>query len=239
MKYNIETYSNKGPRKNNQDRFITEFMEIGFVIAAIADGVGGKKHGDLAAEKAVELYLDLIHNSKNRSLSNILLHIHNKVFEEGIKNKDLKGMLTTLSGCVIGPDKLWFGHIGDTRIYVINSEKIERITEDHSEVFQLIKEGKLSKEDAELYPRRNVLTAAIGMDTIPEIQSGNYPLKVGDCVLMTTDGVHGVIDDNSIFKLFLNSSTLAEFKKRLIRAVNLGPPTDNNSFICIQASPSS
>jgi len=235
LKYNIETYSNKGPRESNQDRFIAEITNIDYVAAAIADGVGGSNHGEISADRAVNLFIDLIHNSKKRTLASILIKIHNSIFEEGNQNIELKGMLTTLSACVVSSNKLWFGHVGDTRIYVINNNQITRLTEDHSEAFQLVKEGKLSLDDLDLYPRKNVLTDAIGMKKTPTIQTGTHELQLGDCILMTSDGVHGIVDDKTIFKLYKSSQNLVEFRERLIRAVNMGIPTDNNTFVCIQA----
>jgi len=233
VKYNIETYTNKGPRKDNQDRLITEVTELGYIVAAIADGVGGNKSGDVAAELAVNKFLNLIHTSKNRRVRNIVLQVHHEVVKTGQENHQHKGMLTTLSGCVLGPNKIWFGHVGDSRIYIINRKQIRRLSNDHTEVNKLLQDGKITEEDIELYPRKNVITDALGMEKIPEIQSGSVSLEKGDCILLTTDGIHGVLSDNEIHKQFLKSKTLIEFKQNLMSSLRFKIITDNNSFVCL------
>lgn len=234
MNYKIESHSEKGPRKDNQDRLVAKILDEGYVAASIADGVGGNVHGDYAAEYANTLFMDLLRSSKSRRLSDIFLQINKGVNEETKNNAHLKGMLTTLSSCVVGPNKLWFAHVGDTRIYVLSTSGIERITEDHSEAYKLIKEGKLKEEDLEYYPRKNVLTDAIGLDKVPSVQSGTYTLSSGDIVLMTTDGVHGVVNDKTIFQLYLSSSNITDYKKNLIEEVKISNPTDNYSFIIVK-----
>lgn len=234
MIYAIETHSDQGPRKYNQDRLLAEILAEGYVAASIADGVGGNAHGDYAAELASKLFLDLLYSSAERKLSHIFLQI-NKGLRKAVENKpELKGMLTTLSSCVIGQKKLWFAHVGDSRIYVINGSGITRITEDHSEAFKLIREGKLKEEDLEFYPRKNVLTDAIGLEKTPSIQSGTWTLLPGDVVLLTTDGVHGVVKDERLHEVFLNSRDIQEFKANLIKEVKLSSPSDNYSFVIVK-----
>lgn len=234
MSYKIESHTEKGPRKDNQDRLVTKTLEEGYVAASIADGVGGNVHGDYAAEHANKLFLDLLRSSESRKLSDIFLQINKGINEETERNPELKGMLTTLSACVVGPNKLWFAHVGDTRIYVLNTKGIKKITEDHSEAYKLIKEGKLKEEDLEFYPRKNVLTDAIGLKSTPSIQSGTYQLSPGDIVLLTTDGVHGLVNDDKLFQIYLSSNNITDYKTNLIKEINISSPTDNNSFIIIK-----
>ncbi len=234
MIYDIETYTNQGPREDNQDRFIIDKTKPDYAIVAIADGVGGNKKGDIAAENAVGFFLELIHNSKSRSMKDIFIQINDKIVKLGNEQTDFKGMLTTLSGCVIGSNKIWFGHVGDSRIYIINKSTISRITEDHSEVNRLLREGKITKEDIDFYPRKNVLTDAIGMERIPQIQSGSYPLKNNDCILLTTDGIHGVLSDIEIHQLYIKSISLSDFKEKIKKALKLKIITDNNTLVCVQ-----
>ncbi|WP_036157257.1 PP2C family protein-serine/threonine phosphatase [Maribacter forsetii] len=235
MNYEIEIYTEKGPRKDNQDRIVAKILDEGYVAASIADGVGGNVHGDYAAEYANELFLDLIYSSKKRRLSQIFLEINKIVSNKANNNPEFKGMLTTLSSCVIGPKKLWFSHVGDTRIYVLNSTGVKRITEDHSEAYKLIREGKLKEEDLEFYPRKNVLTDAIGLERTPTIQSGTYSLSKNDVVLLTSDGVHGVVDDNVLNEIFEKSKSLLDLKKNLIKEIKISNPADNYSFILVKA----
>lgn len=234
MKFNIETYSSKGPRDENQDRLKTELVKEQFMTASIADGVGGNKFGNVAAEKAIEFFHRLLIESSERTLESIFGQVQHKIRMFINDNPDYEGMLTTLTGCVISNKHLWFGHVGDTRLYILSKETIKCLTHDQTEAGELIRSGELSIEDLEFYPQKNILTEAIGTLEMPNIQSGNAELKKDDVILLTSDGVHDLLSDVTMLKLYMQSKDISEFSKLIQSKIALEIANDNYSFICIE-----
>lgn len=205
-----------------------------FMTASIADGVGGSKFGEIAAEKSVEFFHRLLLESKHRTVDKIFKQVHQNIRKYIADNPKFEGMLTTLTGCVISEENVWFGHVGDTRLYLLSKENISCLTQDHTKAGELIRSGELSVDELEFYPQKNVLTNAMGMKETPVVQSEMHKLEKDDIVLLTTDGVHDLLSDETILSIYKQSTDLSDFSGLIQSKIALEIANDNFSFICIE-----
>ena len=202
-------------RSNNEDAY-GYFPDAAFYV--VADGMGGHVGGEVASKLAVTTMRESLQQTQDEDLTPILdpeghesldgrrlliaiESANKKVFGLSQQDPKLAGMGTTVAALLFekGGNQANLCHVGDSRIYRIRGQKIEQLTEDHSLVQQLVREGKLSPTDARVSPHRNVLLQALGIG--PAIQPSirvEVPLP-GDIFVLCSDGVHGVIEESEIF----------------------------------------
>jgi len=122
-----------------------------------------------------------------------------RVFTEAQSNADLRGMGTTTSALVVRGEKAWFAHVGDSRIYMLRGDEFKQLTQDHSLVATMVREGLLTEAEAETHPRRNVLQRSIGVTEDVEIDVvGPIDVQEGDVFLLCSDGLHGVLKEDEL-----------------------------------------
>src|SRR5258708_16136748 len=172
-------------------------------LLVVADGMGGHRGGATASRIAGETvkaqYLGAEGDDIAAALRESLARANARVFHEAQANPDLRGMGTTTSALVVRNGNAWFGHVGDSRIYMVRGDEIRQLTEDHSLVATMVREGLLTKVEAENHPRRNVLQRSMGVSEQVEIDvRGPFPLQEGDVSVLCTDGLHGVVKQDAI-----------------------------------------
>jgi serine/threonine protein phosphatase PrpC len=123
------------------------------------------------------------------------------VLEEAEKNKEYHGMGTTLTVAIFKDSKIHIGHVGDSRVYLINSNGLKKITNDHSYTAELVKSGTISVDEAKIHPNRNVITRAIGASSDLVVDLINYASDEGDIYLMCTDGLTNMIKQDDILNI--------------------------------------
>lgn len=167
-------------------------------LLVVADGMGGHRGGATASRLAAETlkseYLGSASGDITRVLHEALERANACVWSEAQRNSDLRGMGTTTSALVVRGSEAWFGHIGDSRIYMIRNGEATQLTDDHSLVATLVREGLLSPAEAENHPRRNVLQRSLGVAS--EVESdvrGPFPITEGDVFILCSDGLHGLV----------------------------------------------
>src|SRR5256714_1556763 len=165
-----------------------------------ADGMGGDGGGGtasrLAAEGVKRQYLESETTDPAAALREALTRANARIHSEAQLNADLRGMGTTTSALVLRNDRAWFAHVGDSRIYRVRGGEIEQLTEDHSLVASMVREGLLTSKEAETHPRRNVLQRSMGVAEDVEIDvRGPFELQVGDLFILCSDGLHGVVKE--------------------------------------------
>ncbi|MCL2592343.1 MAG: Stp1/IreP family PP2C-type Ser/Thr phosphatase [Defluviitaleaceae bacterium] len=225
-------------RTKNEDSFIviTEPINILENLLIVADGMGGHKAGEIASSLSVKTFVEHIKNtnfSEEQILDNLTdgVRVANyEVLKLSSSNPDFEGMGTTFTACSIYNNKLYVSHIGDSRLYVINDDGITQITHDHSYVAEILKSGEITKEEAKVHPRRNALTRAIGISSEVEVDGFLYSLKKGDKVLICSDGLTDMIDENEILQIVENKS-LEDGLKELIYIANKNGGMDNITAI--------
>ncbi len=201
----------------------------------VADGMGGHRGGATASRLAGETvkaqYLGSEEEDIAAALRAALTRANARIFTEAQANPDLRGMGTTTSALVVRNNNAWFGHVGDSRIYLIRDGAIQQLTEDHSLVASMVREGLLTSTEAENHPRRNVLQRSMGVGEDVEIDvSGPLPVQEGDIFILCSDGLHGLVKERELLEIATSlplESTANEFVRR---ALERGAP-DNVTVI--------
>lgn len=222
-------------REKNEDSWLANPP-----VFAVADGLGGH----LAGEVASNLALSLIEKELKQPISNreeliekmlkAVEEVNKKVYERSKEKSDYRGMGTTLTLAYQLGEKLYFFHVGDSRAYLFRQGKLYRLTEDHSVVFQMFKEGQISQEEMENHPLKSTLTQAIGVS--PTVQTDVVAVKtrVGDRYLLTTDGLTTMLKDEEIEEVLQKNLSLEESCQELIKAANLKGGYDNITLILLE-----
>ncbi|HEV2689847.1 MAG TPA: Stp1/IreP family PP2C-type Ser/Thr phosphatase [Bryobacteraceae bacterium] len=173
-------------------------------LAIVADGMGGHEGGQVASSIAVETvrdaYLNHPADDPGEALAVAFQDAHAAILDHARAHPELHGMGTTCTAAVIRDGQLFYSHVGDSRLYQIRGFSISQLTEDHSQVGRLLREGLITPEEAAVHPERNVLTAALGMDSaVPlDFPKEPIPLEPNDVLLICTDGLHGLVGNEEL-----------------------------------------
>lgn len=228
-------------REINQDYYSIPSPEDHLQIFILADGMGGYNGGEIASKLATESaknYIETNFNQIEHTRDEILKLIRNAieyanmvVFEKSKVQEELQGMGTTLDICFIYNNKIYIGHVGDSRIYRIRGEIIRKLTKDHSYVQQLVEDGKITREEANHHPKKNMLTKALGCTAYvePDIRARN--LEKGDILLMCSDGLTNMVDDEVIYGMVRENPETAS--KILVDLANAAGGYDNITVVTI------
>ena len=207
---------------------------LGGRLLVVADGMGGHRGGAtasrLAAETIKQQYLATGSDDPAEALRAALERANARVFAEAQSNPDLRGMGTTTSVLAVQGESAWLAHVGDSRIYRVRDGQIEQLTQDHSLVATMVREGLLTAEEAETHPRRNVLQRSMGVAEQVEIDlAGPIELQEGDTFILCSDGLHGLVREPELKEIATAPIDLAadEFVRR---ALQRGAP-DNVTVI--------
>lgn len=236
MNYNYCSVSEIGSkRKVNEDSIGIFKTEYGLLII-ICDGLGGSFSGEFASKHSVENIYKFIANSKGsdflKKIKRAIEKTNSLIYEKSNGNLNYKGMATTCEVLLLNGSHSYWGHIGDSRIYIHKNGKLKQITKDHSLIQKLMDEGEIKANELKNYPRKNVVVKAIGDEKIPEIDtskivlSANEPLKFFVC----TDGVNCVIKDYELEKL-LNQDNIDLIAFQLKVLIEKRGSPDNYSFV--------
>lgn len=209
------------------------------VFIILADGMGGHNAGELASGLAVEYAADKARNSRiaQRNQAAFITETMNEanelVFEKSQEDIAHIGMGTTMIMAAVSDGNLCVGHIGDSRVYLLRGEEIERITTDHSLIEELVSSGAITREEAENHPSKNIITRALGCG--PEISADIYNKKTkpGDIVLLCTDGLTNMVRENEIASILQGSENPEESCRMLIQKANEYGGEDNVTAIAV------
>jgi serine/threonine protein phosphatase PrpC len=232
-------------RENNEDYYFSGKLEEDEYIFLVADGMGGHEAGEVASRKAVSFFVrELkkgIEDDITEGLKRIVLAVNEFLMLEGSRSAAKSGMGTTLSVLYIRGDLGYIVHVGDSRIYRFTNpdEKkgnrcvLEQLTEDHSFVGKLLKEGFITEEEARRHPRRNVLYQSIGLKKDINVQVLK-PLSIqkGHKYLLCTDGLYSVVPESEIAESLKEKST-AYIVRVLVQKAKANGGPDNISTIVV------
>ncbi len=223
-------------RSANQDFVYASDQPVGHLsnMLIVADGMGGHNAGDLASRYTVESMVDYIERAKEHRpiplLSEAIHHANELVMEKAKTDKTLEGMGTTVVAATLQEDYLYVANVGDSRLYLIDDE-IEQITRDHSLVEEMIRVGELQRKDAKSHPDRNIITRAIGVRVPVKIDFFDVKLEKGDKILLCSDGLTNMVEDEDILRIVKRSGSLKEAAQRLITEANKNGGKDNISVV--------
>ena len=226
-------------RETNQDAFSFGSFDDGNCWAVVCDGMGGVSGGQVASEICVEKVSEAIKRSYRKGITlssakNLLTTAINAansaVFKEAQENIELKGMGTTVVAVLVLGSIAVVAHVGDSRAYLINDE-INQITKDHSFVQLLIDTGKITEEEAKVHPDRNVITRAVGIEHVVDVEIDIVDINDNDKLLICTDGLNGYVPDADILKIikeYGDSST-----EKLVETANNAGGRDNVTVVML------
>jgi protein phosphatase len=153
------------------------------------------------------------------------------VAKRAAADPQLEGMGTTLVCAAPDHGCLYVANVGDSRLYILDDDRIEQITHDHSLVEEMVRAGKLRPEQARNHPKKNIITRAIGEEGDLQIDFFDVALNRGDIALLCSDGLSNMVEDEQIFKIVRSSQTLSDAGKKLIDAANNAGGKDNISVV--------
>nr|WP_317449813.1 Stp1/IreP family PP2C-type Ser/Thr phosphatase [uncultured Sellimonas sp.] len=226
-------------REVNQDYVFATDETIGNLpnLLVVADGMGGHRAGDFASKFTVEVLAEEVQNCKETHpeaiLGNAIQAANERLLGEAEKDNRLEGMGTTLVAATILDHVLYFANVGDSRLYLINKE-IRQLSKDHSMVEEMVRLGGLTEEEAKHHPDKNIITRAIGVKQKVEPDFFEYRLKGGDIILMCSDGLTNMVDDDEIFQIVKSARDIVEAVESLIQRANENGGSDNIGVVLAQ-----
>lgn len=221
-------------REGNEDA-----MHVGDSVFAVADGMGGHAAGEVASTLALQPIADLDgrvfgDNEQARSALEDAVVEANRIVVEAAETDDaLQGMGTTLTAALFEGRRLHLAHVGDSRAYLLRQGRVTQLTRDHTFVQQLVDDGSITEAEAATHPHRSVVTRAIGTSTEVKIDLETLDLASGDAVLLCSDGLSGVVDDDRIAELLTSDRTPEQTVTELVRAANRAGGPDNITAVLL------
>lgn len=226
-------------RKLNQDVVYTSEQPIGKLpnLFLVADGMGGHNAGDFASKMTVETIVqhiaDSVETNPVRILEDAIAAANTLVRDKAGQEPELEGMGTTIVAASCEGGLLHVANVGDSRLYIIGNKKIRQITRDHSWVEEMVRRGGLGREEARNHPDKNIITRAVGAEDTVKIDFFTVNLEEGDMILMCTDGLTNMLEDEEILNVLAVSRDIVEMAEELVRAANEKGGRDNISVILI------
>ena len=216
-------------RRHNEDAYVVEPP-----LFAVADGMGGAKAGEVASGLAAAAVQESGSDGQSGEarVAALIQEANRRVFRRASEDREASGMGTTMTVALVEDDRVAFGHVGDSRAYLIRDGELEQLTDDHSLVAELVRSGKLTPEEAETHPQRSVITRALGTEADVDVDTFSVPVEPGDLFLLCSDGLTSMVDDETILDAVgRNRPNLQEAAKALVNAANRGGGEDNITVI--------
>ena len=223
-------------RDHNEDSVIIVNNDEGNYLMAIADGMGGHSAGEVASSIAIT-YLGRHFKECFRNMSKVdavnwirdaVNEINTLIFQYEKEHPESKGMGTTLVLAVLTKDFLLFGNVGDSSGFVMKDGNLHKVTYDHTLVNLLVSAGELTKEEASVHPKKNVLMKALGASTEVDVDIFDCDMDISE-ILLSSDGLTGMLDREGIEKVLLSEGSVEEKVNKLIMKANNRGGTDNIS----------
>ncbi|ENH98285.1 protein serine/threonine phosphatase [Gracilibacillus halophilus YIM-C55.5] len=234
MKYYIQ--SDKGKiRKVNEDA-VDVFEKDGYLLAIVADGMGGHQAGDIASRLTVEgmgnKWINSDHpfskESASEWLKEAITEVNLQIYQKSLDDINCQGMGTTVVAALCSEQFVIIGHVGDSRCYFLQDGEMKQVTADHSLVGELVRSGQLSEADAEVHPRKNVILKALGTekDVEPDIIPMDWHNDDSQ-LLLCTDGLTNKLSDQEIQSLLTGETLSQSLVEQLIERANTRGGEDN------------
>ena len=201
-------------------------------MVMVADGMGGHVAGEVASRLAVDAA-----SSTDGSVADRVLAANRAILAQVDERPHLAGMGTTLTLAVLDPDlTAHIGHVGDSRAYLLRNGELVQVTADHTVVYEHLQAGRITREEAANHRQRSMLTRALGLVPDVDVDVIELPLKTGDRLLLCSDGINGMIDDEEIEEA-LGTGTPEEVVWDLIERANRAGGHDNATALVVDVLP--
>ena len=221
-------------REANEDSYFSRAP-----LFAVADGMGGAQAGEVASRMAVEAFerADESGAAPEELLRRTAQEANREIFDLAQGDSSRSGMGTTLTAALLHGDEISFGHVGDSRAYVFREGKLKQITNDHSLVEELRRQGKLTRDQAAEHPQRSVITRALGPEPNVDVDTMTFSARPGDVFLLCSDGLTTMLEDEDVAAILARESDLHKAARRLVRAANERGGRDNITVVLFRLEP--
>lgn len=225
-------------RSGNEDTYLMASDRGLFVVA---DGMGGHAAGEVASEMATSLIAASFKPVRGMSDDELMAQLvgsiraaNAAIFDRTVHEQDKRGMGTTVTVLALLPRRYLIGQVGDSRAYILRGSTLTQITKDHSYVQEQVDAGRLSADEARVHPYANVITRCVGSsgDVSPDLYIGT--LEAGDLILLASDGLTGMLEDEDLLSILGESSDLELVVDRLIAEANRRGGLDNITTILLR-----
>ena len=202
-------------------------------VFVVADGMGGAQAGEVASRIAVEAFEQGLpdQGSPEERLAERVREANQQIYERSRADRGRAGMGTTLTAAYVDDTHVAIAHVGDSRAYLFRDGSLQRLTQDHSLVDELVRRGKLTEEQAAEHPQRSIITRALGPEPDVEVDTWTYPARAGDVVLLCSDGLTSMISEERVRAILAEHSNLDEAADALIREANEAGGRDNITVV--------
>jgi PPM family protein phosphatase len=219
-------------RRQNEDSYVVKPP-----VFAVADGMGGARAGEVASKLAAGALLDEPPTSApaEQRVVELVQEANRRVYERAAEDDSVAGMGTTMTVAIVEDGVVTIGHVGDSRAYLVRDGKLTQVTHDHSLVAELMRDGKLSPEEAESHPQRSLITRALGTEPDVDVDTFEVEPRPGDVFLLASDGLSAMVPDDEILAIVeKHRSDLGKAARALIRAANQGGGEDNITVVAFE-----
>ena len=221
-------------REANEDAFLVEGP-----LFAVADGMGGHLAGDVASRTAVETITTRAEQDSpgdTGSLARLVREANHEIWKKAQSDASLHGMGTTCTLAMLDGSILHIAHVGDSRAYLFRDGDLSQLTEDHTLVGRMVREGRLRPDEAEHHPQRSIITRALGVDSDVAVDTQTIELREGDRVLLCSDGLSSMVERESIAAVLGDNADPQEASERLVHLANEAGGEDNITVVVIEVA---
>lgn len=235
----LETFGLTHPgkvRSNNEDCYL---IEPGLGLYAVADGIGGARGGEHASRLAIDTVNAFVSRFSQRYdgiLTDAFVEAHRQVRVAAMSDPTLTGMGTTLVAALKDGTKFLLASVGDSRAYLIEDKKLSAITSDQTWVAEFGRPAGMSEEELKRHPLRNVLTMAVGAAVELRVLTYSVEITPGSQIMLSTDGLHGVVDEETILETLNSGQTLEAKAHYLVEAALRAGGPDNITVVLLRAA---
>ena len=229
-----EQYS--GSDTGRQRRANEDSLMVRSPLFVVADGMGGAQAGEVASKLAVEAFRDGLPDGgePEAALAGLAQAANTRIHELSHANAEQAGMGTTLTAVYVGEREIAIAHVGDSRAYCLRDGVLLRLTDDHSLVDELMRQGRLTPEEAVEHPQRSVITRALGIEGTVEVDTRSFKGRAGDVYLVCSDGLTTMVSEERIAEILGATPGLRDAGERLIAEANRAGGRDNITVVLLR-----
>ncbi|SDK43091.1 Stp1/IreP family PP2C-type Ser/Thr phosphatase [Natronincola ferrireducens] len=231
-------------REINEDNYCIYENDIGLYM--VADGMGGHKGGEVASSIAIHRIKDHITKHIEEELAELegpaieglifeaFNRANREVYNKAKEDLNCEGMGTTVTMALIANNKLYIGHVGDSRGYLLRNNTLEQITQDHSLVAELVRNGSITEREAMKHPQKNIITRSLGTDENIKVDIFSVEFHEGDILILCTDGLTNFVDRYELEKILLETDDCVEVCNTLVSLANQRGGYDNITVVIVK-----
>ena len=230
-------------RTQNQDAYQVEMLDRNTLLCVVCDGMGGAKSGNVASTLAVDVFVQEVkrtwvssmdQNKVDQMLSNAVKLANFTVYDQAQQFEEFTGMGTTLVAALVHGKTATIVNVGDSRAYSVKKDGVRQLTKDHSLVQMMVSRGELTPEQARTYPGKNLITRAIGTESVVECDIFHRRMDAGECLLLCTDGLSNLVDEQEILFEVVHGANKQSSCERLLDIAKYRGAPDNVTCVLIQ-----